>query len=1355
MDSLKSPLKRSKLILFSIILVSVTFSSVYFETGAVHDVNSDDIKVDGDLSPSNDGVTYYRINEYTFSYVDFNSGDSSYGDWSGSTPSGSLTFRSDSLEFQDDSWGHDKDDAPVIEFTPDPFWEGKITIEWRKSASCDDDDNLELRYLDGGSSWSSSTFLEDCDIEHDSNFEKIEVDVDYTDGTNSGDFTFGILFDRDWGISEEAHVDYIRIETYEFIIEETVADSIPQQNDQTISVFTYPDGDGFYSNDVVLQYRTNSVDLDSSNTEISYDSQGTDNWYDFTVPNSAYDYNDICYYRIKVNGSGSGGWTHYSDDYQTSNFETYDNTDPSFGSSSIDPSTVFYNDSITYSIDCDEISGDSGITSLVMYASNSSGVTDSDYAIPTSDSLPSMGGSFDFSIPRSATEYGTLYYFIRAIDSEGNTADKPEDSIVIYDSFAPNVVEDPSNTDDQNYLDDNYLYFDISEPKDASGLDDSSLALEVGENSDLSGGTTVITSFNKVGTVYNFTIFKSEYTGHSTLYYQLTGQDHATNSFSTDIKSFDIIDLEAPSISLNASESNHTSTPYYYEDVKMTFNSSELASGVGFDEIILYVKNGSTPLNDLQNSVQITVKSSQFDNYEFLIDSNLLSARNDLYWLVSTFDTNRNVRNLTGSFTVYDDVLPSIEFSYISPGNSVNHSDDAVIYYSLQDYPNGAGFNTDGSSLVLFYKVGSLPSDGTDGTPLTSSTTMGAFDTIGSCSIPDTEFAYGDTVYYWANVSDLSSNMDSTFEPGNIRSFVVVDEVAPTIVINPTSLDNSAYNNSKNINFTASEASDASGLTGISIYWAVENPSISIQVGNYDGTDSLSASGTGGDYGFKIDPSQIDGIYGDEVYFILSATDSEGNLKITTALSFMIDDIIRPAFSEGSHNMLDIINTYGKDFSVELWDPDYPTSSGISSIKIYYRLNNSDVDDIPAKYTDILTYSGTIQKNRKTYTVELPWEDSDSWLNNTDVYYFIRVEDAAGNINDSSINVFSVVEYFEFTVNLPVDAEPSELSYYYNVTQISLDIESEISTNLYYDLDGNPSGETPVYGSTYTNTISGLTEGYHNITIYYLNDQYFELIEFYIDLTPPSTIDDVNIAWTNNIIRLSWQLPESYDSLAKIEIWRSTNDGSFTKLTEVDSVTTLYSDIAVNSQDSYAYKIIVRDRAGNRSSFSSVVSVNPPLPIWIWFVIAGAAVGAVFTVLKLRQRAQTERSLQELGDMSVDEREKLFQYEQSKEKQASAAVSSQTGPFDSDSQIKEKVWKEIDWKSKAKMKEKIQAFWHQKVYSLVESAVRNEIDGKLDVAVKLYKFALRAAENCDDIDLEVFDLLREKIFSVYENPLKK
>ena len=109
---------------------------------------------------SNDGVTYYRIHEYIFSYVDFNSGDSSYGDWSGSTPTGSLDFGADTLIF-DDEWRGDRDDAPKITFKPGPFWEGKVTVIWRRSSDCGGDDNLELWYLDGGSSWENdATSLE-------------------------------------------------------------------------------------------------------------------------------------------------------------------------------------------------------------------------------------------------------------------------------------------------------------------------------------------------------------------------------------------------------------------------------------------------------------------------------------------------------------------------------------------------------------------------------------------------------------------------------------------------------------------------------------------------------------------------------------------------------------------------------------------------------------------------------------------------------------------------------------------------------------------------------------------------------------------------------------------------------------------------------------------------------------------------------------------------------------------------------------------------------------------------------------------------------------------------------------------
>jgi hypothetical protein len=181
-----------------------------------------------------------------------------------------------------------------------------------------------------------------------------------------------------------------------------------------------------------------------------------------------------------------------------------------------------------------------------------------------------------------------------------------------------------------------------------------------------------------------------------------------------------IKDLEPPTLSLYTQGSNHTNHPYYYQNVNMTFTTSDVIGGVGLNDIRLYVNNGSSPLTNWGACINVSDTKTQTasNNYSFIIESVHLSAREDLYWLCTSVDNNGNMRNLSGSFEVFDDRIPYIIFHSIIPGIQVNHSDNAIINFEIREPMGGAGFNIDGSSLQVYYKKNSVPNNPTDGTQI-------------------------------------------------------------------------------------------------------------------------------------------------------------------------------------------------------------------------------------------------------------------------------------------------------------------------------------------------------------------------------------------------------------------------------------------------------------------------------------------------------------------------------------------------------------------------------------------------------------------------------------------------------------
>ena len=77
-------------------------------------------------------------------------------------------------------------------------------------------------------------------------------------------------------------------------------------------------------------------------------------------------------------------------------------------------------------------------------------------------------------------------------------------------------------------------------------------------------------------------------------------------------------------------------------------------------------------------------------------------------------------------------------------------------------------------------------------------------------------------------------------------------------------------------------------------------------------------------------------------------------------------------------------------------------------------------------------------------------------------------------------------------------------------------------------------------------------------------------------------------------IFLGWNEADDNESVYGYEIHRSVNGGEFTHLATVKRNT--HYDLSVAGGNSYRYRIVAYDLAGNRSAFSESRDVNVPLP---------------------------------------------------------------------------------------------------------------------------------------------------------------
>ncbi|MHA1340418.1 MAG: hypothetical protein ACTSRZ_11500 [Promethearchaeota archaeon] len=1315
---------------------------------------------------SGDGPASYKINDQIYiSNEQFD--DSDISPWTKETPSGtSISVSSNTLTLTVDvSTGRDINKCPKIILDPTPFYEGNLTIKWR-GGDLESLDQLEIRYMNTATTWPNAQVLASYS---GANWQTETFQLsDAIHQTAKDEFKIAIILKADAPLTghDYGYLDFVTLNTFEFIIQEENGDTIPQQNSQSIKAFVYPKDTGFYSDQVKLQYKINDPNLDSFSTEIAYDSL-VNGWYTFTIPENAFGYDDICYYRIKSSGSGGTGWTSYSDDYQTTYFSAIDNTNPSFGSISYNPTAPEYNQTIQFSVDCSEISGDSGINSLIMYISNSSGGTTSDYAINPIESLPSQGGTFHFQISNHLTKYNILYYFIRAIDGKGHIIDTAENSITIYDSFPPQVYEYPENEEDQNYLDDNYLLFDIIEPNDASNLNLTSIQLRYSADSTLATNYTDISYSSISGNTFNFTIPSSAYAGNNRIYYRLYVEDNAGNSISTTIKSFSIKDLEPPSLSIYAPESNYTNNPKFYNDVKISFTTDDVGGGSGWKDIYLLINNGTNPLNSLQTSVNLTKESIGGNNYRFLIKSEYLSARQDLFWLATSIDNNGNMRNLTGSFEVFDNVNPKIDFSNISPGNQINHNENAHLYFSISEGIAESGFNLTSNCIGLYIKLNSVPLNKTDGTliPYNISTPFGGLIDI---ILDESNYTYGDKVYFWANITDLYGNSNDTFS--QLQFFDVIDNVGPYIDVDPQSFNAINYDSNKIINFSIYEPLDGAGLKNVSLYWKSGDSNVSPS--SYEGMKSMSIAGFGGDYSFNLLNNEFIAIYNQSIYFIIKGEDVLGNIRTTPIYSFKVDDFIDPICLEDSINGLDVLNNFGKNFSVQVYDPDYPISSGISTIKLYYRINNSNIGINLGEYDGILNVYEAIFPSLRNYTIVLDSILTSAWKNGTKFYYKIYVEDIAGNTNfPENAEMFYIIKGFSVEVESPYISNENSREFWHNKQYIQLVVGFGEICDVWYSIDGQ-NAISSIETALLNENITGLNEGIHELKVYFFNEAHFILINFGIDITSPKPVQNVRAELSGDIIQVRWDPSVDEDSLSYYEIWRREGNGEFKLLNTLDVNSHYYADIGIKAGTKYEYKIVIVDRAGNRSEFSEGAVIKTKMPSWFYLLIFASLAIATLLSYRIVRNVRNSRTLKTLATMTDEERDEFFKYKEAEETVAILGEESKETAktkipkksakkkefeeiFKDKSEIEKQVWQEADWKVKALYLEKTKKYWEENMINLMEHGIRAELEGNLADAWKYFKLAYRFAEKNKDLDLDIFDFLRKKRSTIFQNLYSK
>ncbi|MFO8017362.1 MAG: hypothetical protein R6U96_01905, partial [Promethearchaeia archaeon] len=621
------------------------------------------------------------------------------------------------------------------------------------------------------------------------------------------------------------------------------------------------------------------------------------------------------------------------------------------------------NRSLTVSYNISEPSDGSGMgisRPYIFGKVNSSPNNASDYEIfaQANNSPGYDGGIYNFTIDEGNYTYDDwVHFFVNATDNHGNTNSSYADpfpnnqSVFVNDTISPQVIQNKNNEDAANYNTSKTITFNITEPDGASGICNDSLVLkfwvnesetphELNKSLPLSGGES------------NFTIGHGNYSYEDTVYYRLNVSDNANNSYSSEVKHFNVTDLIAPTTTF-LKYSNDTAGIEYRDDFNITFSVYEDLDGSLFDSIELYVQNGSSGswLNATRvyktNSSQILGDDGEFQVY-FEINSSLTSAREPLYWNITVGDEENNWNSLNDSLNIFDFDPPNIDFSGHNGTEETEfeYNEDMEITYFLSEPHGASGLHTDRSEFKLYYQI----EEDLKNVSLSEGTNVPEYSGNLSFIIPRREFNWSDEVSVWLNASDLEGNINSTKdEPLN---FTIIDLTPPVIELTEdVNSKEVSYHNNKTIEYFPEKDFDASELENATLYWKKgTDPSFT----NYEDKLTRELSGFGySNYSWILPEDVLNFTYGDEIYFFINIFDEAGNNQTSEVNRFNITDEVIPEFSEDlDYNERDWTWRANRDLNFTVYEPDYPNSSGIESITLYYKGGSEPtVDDYHNKTT--------------------------------------------------------------------------------------------------------------------------------------------------------------------------------------------------------------------------------------------------------------------------------------------------------------------------------------------------------------------------------------------------------------------
>ncbi|MHA1892612.1 MAG: Ig-like domain repeat protein [Promethearchaeota archaeon] len=760
-------------------------------------------------------------------------------------------------------------------------------------------------------------------------------------------------------------------------------------------------------------------------------------------------------------------------------FNITDTTDPSisgvwltYSNGSVKTDSIKYYEILNVSVNATDITpGDalpSGINRVELVYRINLGSVNTLVMNLTSGTI--YNGTWNAYLPHY--DYGTnIQYTIYVYDNAGQVSSQGQTPKDIDDDIKPTfnqpvLVNAPVEYNEESNI--TITVYEETSPAMASGVSSVTLNYSINSGSWQQASFSLSSGNNYTGS-WSVIISYQDY--NTSIRYNVIITDGAGNVNTTANYSYIIDDLKSPTINNVTDGGQH----YYYENVNVLVNASEdttpaLASGIAHVYLNYSVNGGAN------TRIEMQLSSGTSFNGVWNATISAQDYNSEIKYNITVVDVDGNFRlsSTNYSYIVDDDVIPDMNDPVHQDTNNYDgnieyyEEIEITIYIEEIEVPQKS---SGVASVTLNYTTDNST---WSQKPMSKKSGIGGiYYGTWNYTFNASVFAWNDTVTYNIIVLDVAGNQNNT---GNF-TFRVTDLQKPTTSgikdINAPAM----YYKQANITVTISEPALAAGIQNVTLQYSNNSgftwydvaailDNGTIHEGNWSALIPYQ------DYGLTIQARFL-------VY------DREGNFKLTTPISYIIDDDVNPVVAEIQY-LSDCEYWQDNYINLTITEPISPAkASGVSAVYLNYSINGGSQIQLTLELR-----SGTIRNG--TWNATIPKQDYG------DVVSFnYTVIDVAGNILlapiaysytvqdhvaptysslalDDDNNHDGVIEYFEHaTIRISVQevTTPTYSSGLFSVT-------------LHYSIDGGLN-YTPVAMNLQSGT--GNYSGVYNYTFNLMN----------------------------------------------------------------------------------------------------------------------------------------------------------------------------------------------------------------------------------------------------------------------------